>query len=407
MSGPARTLRIAAAALVVTGGLIVASCGGSSVATAPVAQATNAPASTQSVPPAGGSLTLPAAATGQVATLALVAGAPAGLTITASSSATAPGSAPQPSSLKRSAEAISGANPFFFITFTVSGTLSAQLVNSETVSLLSSQPANASYYVEFDDITSSPGTKLGCAGPGTVSGGIATVTNQSASGVCTNGNGNGPSLVAGHTYLVQFYYVAAGSPTSTPTGSSPTSTPTGGSPTSSPTGGTPTGATPTPLPSFTFTNSGADTMPCSPTLCNVPLEVTDGAITFQATFASPNPAATMAANIALNTSQINPSASFPVYNNAAGGTVELYFQVSATPATVFPLTPAITVSGLTGVTQCIFYGYVSSTSNAWTAISPQTGTAPVTGGNATFPAVSPGGSININPAPFYGAIVCT
>ena len=118
-----RALRYAGAALVVSGGLIVASCGGGSVATTPVAQATNAPASTQSVPTAGGTLSVPAAASGQVATFAIGVGAPAGVSLTSSSSATAPGSAPAPSSLKRSAEAISGAVPFFFVTFTVTATL--------------------------------------------------------------------------------------------------------------------------------------------------------------------------------------------------------------------------------------------------------------------------------------------
>jgi len=220
MSSSIRALRFAAAALVVSGGLIVASCGGGSIATTPISNATNAPASTQTVPSGGGSLTLPAAAGGQVATLAFAAGATGGVTVTASSSATGPGNAPAPSSLTRSTEAISGAVPFFYITFTVSGNLLATLLNSETVTLLASQPSNASYYVEFDDITSSPSTKLGCAGPGTVSGTTATVTNQSASGACSNTGGNSPNLVPGHTYLVQFYYVAAGTASPSPSPSS-------------------------------------------------------------------------------------------------------------------------------------------------------------------------------------------
>jgi hypothetical protein len=212
MTGPNRALRLAAAALVVAGGLLVASCGGGSVATTAIGTSTP---NTLTVPVAGGTLSLPAASNGEAASIAVAAGATSGTTITASSSTSAPGSAPAPSSIERSTESISGAVPFFFVTFTVNQSLSATLFSSETVSLLNSFPSTAAYYVEFDDITSSPGTKLGCAGPGTVASLAATIANNGASGACSN-TGSTPTLSSGHTYLLQFYYVAAGSASPSP-----------------------------------------------------------------------------------------------------------------------------------------------------------------------------------------------
>lgn len=245
MSSPLGALRYAVAAFVVSGGLIVASCSGGSIASTPVGQATNQPASTQTIPTAGGTLSIPAASTGQVAAFVLAAGAPAGVTITASSSITGPGSAPAPSSLKRSAEAISGAVPFFYVTFTVSATLSTNFLTGETVTLTSNQPATASYYAEFDDITSAPGTKLGCVGPGTVANLVATITNGNTGGACTNSGTNSPTLQTGHTYLMQVYYVAAGSATATPS-AAPTATATASA-----------SASPTAFPSTAATASAA------------------------------------------------------------------------------------------------------------------------------------------------------
>jgi len=112
--------------------------------------------------------------------------------------------------------------PFFFITFSVNQSLAANLFSGETVALLSSFPANASYYVEFDDITALPATRLGCAGPGSVQSLVASVNNSTASGACSNGGNGNTTLSAGHTYLVQFYYVpAAGGAQAFPCGSAP------------------------------------------------------------------------------------------------------------------------------------------------------------------------------------------
>lgn len=199
------TLRASSAtfsALLVAGGLLVASCSGGT--TTPAAPSTAA--TTQSIPTGGGTLALPAAANGESATVTVGAGATAGTTITASSSTTAPAGAPAPSSIRR-VESIAGAVPFLYVTFTVNQSVAANLITGESVAIFNSFPANASYYVEFDDVTVAPGTKLGCAGPGTVQSLVAGISNSAPSGACSGGNVT--TLVANHTYAMQFYYVPA------------------------------------------------------------------------------------------------------------------------------------------------------------------------------------------------------
>jgi hypothetical protein len=223
-------LRFAAAGMALCAGLL-ASCSGGNVNTTPVS-ATSSPSTSQAVPATGGSLALPAASNGQVAALAFSAGVPAGTTISSSASAAPPGGAPAPSSLKRTTQAVSGAVPFYFVVFTVSAAFSAADIAGESVTLTSADPTTASYFAEFDDVTSTPGTKLASAGPGTIANGVVTIANGTAASSLT--------LQPGHAYLLQFYYVAAGgtatpspSPTATATASaapsaapSPTATPT-------------------------------------------------------------------------------------------------------------------------------------------------------------------------------------
>jgi hypothetical protein len=203
-----RALRVCGASLAFAGALVASGCGGGGSATPnpSVVSATSSPSpgapsspSALSVPAGGGTVALPAAANGQVATLVFAAGAPAGLTLTVTSSATAPGSAPAPSAVRR-ADAIANAVPFFWVTLTPSATLPASLITSELVTLTSAQPANASYYVEYDDITSLPATKAASFGPGSVANLVATVTSATS-----------PALQSGHTYLLQFYEIPAGS----------------------------------------------------------------------------------------------------------------------------------------------------------------------------------------------------
>lgn len=386
------TWRLFALAVVVAGGLTVASCGGGSVGMPP-----NAPASSQAIPVAGGTLTVPAAADGQSATLTFGAGATPGTTITASSSASAPLGAPAPSSFKRSTESIAGAVPFFFVTFTVSQPVTASLVTAETVALLSSFPAGASYYVEFDNITTSPGTKLGCAGPGTVNGLIASISNNSGGGACSNSNGSqSTTLEPGNTYVLQFYYVAAAN-----TSASPTPTPAAT-------------ATPTNSPTSTaqvytfggFSDSTGNTGCQAGNAC-IPIGSTDTANGVSASLTFTQPSVTTDVTVAGATlAQITP-AGFPAYSGS--GTVELYISLTASPSATFAMTPQAQVGGLSGETSCIFYGYVNNTGNslAWTQISPSTGSTAVAIGAVTFPPVSLGSTISISATPFYGAVVCT
>jgi hypothetical protein len=395
MTGSMRALRLMVAALVVSGGLIVASCGGGSVNSTPLAQGTNQPNSTQTLPTGGGTLSIPAAANGQAASVAVAAGVPAGTTITTTSSATAPGSAPAPSSIKRSAEAIAGAVPFFFVTFTVSASVTSNLFSGESVSLTSSQPATASYYVEFDDITSSPGTKLGCAGPGTVANGVVTISNSGASGVCTN-SGNTPTLAAGHTYLIQFYYVLASASPSPSPSASPSASPS---------------PSPTANPAFFAggsANTGA-TSNCNTSAC-VPLSVPAPPFATTVTFGAASAPVTM--SVALGSALQTPSpGTYPAFTGT--GTVQEYLQVSASTNVTVAQTPAIALTGLTGVTRCAFYIYTGS---VWASVSPSTtGTANVTSGSVTLP-MAPGvgangqvnnSAVNINTTPAYGAVACS
>jgi hypothetical protein len=401
MSGPMKTLRLVAAALVVSGGLLVASCGGgSSVNTTPVATATSAP-TVQSIPVSGGSLTL-ASSTSQVATLGFTAGAPAGIQLTASSSNTAPASAPVVTSLKRTPQSgpIAGAVPFFYVTFSVSANFSTQFLSSETVTLGPSNPTTATYGVEFVDMSTTPPTALGDAGPATIGGLIATFVNGA--------NANSPTLTAGHTYLMMFFYIPAGTATPSPGPSSTASSSPSGSPSSSPSGSP--SPSPSGSPSFTFSGSSPDPTGCSSSQCAVPLMFTDGPLMLQATFNSPTVTTTLNGNVATGASQISPSASFPFYT--ASGTVLLYFQASATPAASFPMTPGITLSGITASypTGCIFYGYVAmgGSTPAWTQIAPSSGATHVSGGSVTIAPLTLGGgsTVDLSPTPFTGAIVC-
>jgi len=179
---------------------------------------------TVTVPAAGGTTELAATANGQVVTLGFASGAPA-VSISASSSVTAPAGAPVPSSIKRAAASISGAVPFYFVSFSVSGSLAAQYLTSEAIEITNAQPASAAYYVEFDDTTTSPAVKLASFGPATIANAVATVTSTAIAGSTT-------TFLPGHTYLMQFYYVAA--PVATPTPSTPPSTSPSAAPTSSP-----------------------------------------------------------------------------------------------------------------------------------------------------------------------------
>jgi hypothetical protein len=402
MSGSMRALRLAAAALVVAGGLIVASCGGGSVNTTPVASATSAPV-TQSVPTGGGALTV-ASSTTQVATFTFAAGAPSNVSLSATSSTTAPASAPVPSSVKRAADAVTGAVPFFYVTFSVSANLSTQFISAQSVSLTGSDPATASYFVEFDDITAAPATKLGTTGPVTAANGIATfLSGGQASGSQT--------LSAGHTYLAQFYFVPAAA------GPSPSASPST-APSSNPS------ASPSPSPSATATTAGGFTFSggsdntgsasnCTTTFCE-PLAPPGPPFATTVTFGNASGPVELFVALASGvnpSSQISPSASFPYFTGT--GTVEEYLQLSGSTNVTFAQTPSVTVHGLTAVTGCTFYTFTSG--SIWAQVSPPTGSASVLSGSVTMPmAAGVGGNgvpnsnpVNVGPTPAYGAVVCS
>jgi hypothetical protein len=374
----ARALRMFAAAVVVAGGLIVASCGGGSVATTPLSTATSAPA-TQSIPGTG-SLNVASSST-QVASVGFT-GAPAGISLTATSSTTGPGVAPAISSFLRTTESISGAVPFFYVTFSVSANISSQYITSESVTLTSSDPTTASYGAAFDDITTSPGTELGTAGPGTIANGVVTIANPVSA--------TAPTLQAGHTYLIQFFYVPAGtvqpSPSPSPSASASPGFFTGGS-----------------------ANTGAASN-CGTTACaalSVPAPPFSTTVTFGAASAPVEMFVTLGSGLQ------TPSPG--TYTSFTGtGTVEEYLQISASVNVTVAQTPSIMVTGLTGVSGCRFYIFTNN--NIWAEVSPATtGSTTVTNGSVTLPmAPGVGGNgqpngqpVNIGTTPAYGAVACS
>jgi phospholipase C len=175
-----------------------------SLAPNPVATLPNtaSPATSISVPATAGTLSLPTAG-GNTPAVSVAAGAPAGLTVAATASVSAPANAPAPSSAARSTSSVTGASPFLYVTLQFSATVQTSLLTSESVTLANGPQTGFSYYVEIDDITSAPATKVVSIGPGTVSGSTVTIANP------TKGNAAFPNLLAGHTYVLQYYATSA------------------------------------------------------------------------------------------------------------------------------------------------------------------------------------------------------
>jgi hypothetical protein len=379
-------LRLAAAAVVVTGGLIVASCGGGSVQTTPVLQSTSAPG-TQSIPTGGGSLTF-ASSTSQVATMGFAAGAPAGTTISATSSTTAPSNAPAVTSLKRATESVVvGGVPFFYVTFSVSANLSAQYIASETVTTTSSQPANATYGAEFADITSSPATSLGDAGPATSVNGLVTLLNGT--------NTNPPTLQAGHTYLIMFFYVPSGTVQPSP---SPTATATSGTQAAFPCGSAP------PSASGTLSNFVTGSPIPYPALGSCNANITFGS----GTTIAPGTQISVTTSLALPSGA--PTA-LPTNSNGGGapkGT--LVFETLNVTAGSITVPVGATASPVQTVTiastgTCSTYGQsFTSTGQPWQGTSSGT----LSGLTVTFPAGQSSQTTTLNTAgsPYFIAYLC-
>ncbi|MFY9780381.1 MAG: alkaline phosphatase family protein [Candidatus Baltobacteraceae bacterium] len=184
----------------VAAALLLAGCGGNGSVT-PAASPPPV-TSTQAVPTTAGSIALPAA-NGIASSLSIAAGAPSGLTVTATSFSTAPANAPAPSSALRQVKSVAGATPFLYVQLQFSGTLQASYLAGETLTLPTTPVASGGYYVEIDDTTVSPATKLLSVGPGTVSGQTVTIADP------TTGNAVLPAFLSGHTYLLQFYTASA------------------------------------------------------------------------------------------------------------------------------------------------------------------------------------------------------
>jgi hypothetical protein len=401
-------LWFAAGVLLATASLVNCSSGSSTVPPSIVISPSPSPAATAqtasgtvSVPTTASTVPLPSVAGGQLASLAIGAGAPAGVTINATVSNVAPSSAVAPSSIKRSAQSLADAVPFFWVTFTVSGSLPASFFAGESITLGAADPTTASYYAEYDDITSPPATKIVSYGPGTLSAGTVTITNTGVSA---------SSFVSGHTYLLQFYYIPAGDATPSPAPSaSPSPTPSA-SPSPTPSASpsptpTPTPVpTTTPLPAFTFSGSTAtdNSSQCNPTAACQMLYLSPGGLF---SFSAPSAATTLTATAASGASQISPSSSFPYLTGM--GTVIEYVQLSASPAVSFLGSPQIMLNGaVNGETSCSFYGYENlGAGYAWTFIA---GPASTNGSSVTIPGVElAGATFGLSPTPFYGAVACT
>jgi len=418
-----RFARLSAPVTIVALAVAVAGCaGGSTVAHNPVstpsASAGSGVTSTITIPAGGGSVAL-ATVGGQTATFDFSGSGIAGTTITATSSTTAPGNAPAPSAVLRRPQALAGAVPVFFVTFTVSPSLTAASIASESVTLGANDPTIATYFAEYDDITAAPGTKIFTFGPGTVANGTATIANG-ATGLTSP-----VTFEAGHTYLLQFYYLPVGTASPSP-GSSPSAS-ASSAPSPTPSAGSSSAPSPAPsasaLPAFTMSGGNDECLTttagsCGPTASGSTLAFTDGAVTFEAGFASPTSTSTSPLSLylqgATSTAQISPSASFPVYNNVAGGTVQVYFTLNTangsnvpTGSATYANTPQLVVSGVSG-SGCIFYGYnTTGSTSGWGPVVPATGSETVSGGSVTFPPSTVGGSgITVNATQFLGAIVC-
>jgi hypothetical protein len=390
-----------------------------------------ASSASQAIPTSGGSVVFPAAG-GITATFVFAAGVPAGTTITGNASTTAPSGAPAPSSERRSIKAIAGAVPIQYLSFTVSQGFSATLLTSILLSLASSDPAGASYYIEFDDLTA--GTKLGTVGP-----------DSDVSGTVTfpTGGSDAPTLSTTDTYLAQFYYVPAGSASPSPVASSspaaspspsaaasvaPTSSPsTAASPSASPSSSpssspsaSPSGSSGDGLGQFLTFDGGADVASCVATTAGAcsALSSTDGAVTVSATFPSvPTSASStpldLYIQVATSVTQSSPAGVLP--NFTGTGTVYAYLVVYTgtgsgvgTPSgsLLYTMTPAFKVSGVSGTT-CNAYIYQS---NDGIAYSWQTGiypSEPVSSGSVTFPSQTPTGTVNLQAAQSLLAVACS
>ncbi|GAC1426277.1 MAG: hypothetical protein NVSMB64_32730 [Candidatus Velthaea sp.] len=379
-------------------GTLLAGCGSSTSTAAALPAGPPAGASTP-LPTSAGTLTTPTVA-GRSVTFAIAAGAPAGDSITMNAAASAPANAPAPSSVARKPQAIAGAVPFFWVTFTVSLATPTSVFAAESVTL-GTLPSTANYYVEFDDVTTPAGTKLGAQGPGSIANGNVTITNGGGGGGGTN------TLNPGSTYLAQFYYLPAGSPV-------PSSTPSA-APSSSPSAAP--SSVPSPVPSAssspniaTYTFGGPPaSVAVSPgqtpsPISNPSYNGVSASISFDS---SASTAATLKSALSKSDASDITPAGFATLTSA--GTIVTYFELSANVSVTFNNTPAFSISTAASLPAgtCSFWAYTQQGSSGFNWHTIESGTKSGTTVNfAALPAAQVGGQVSFGPTPFYGAIAC-
>jgi hypothetical protein len=389
---------------------IVAGCTGGSSGVAPSAQATASasPGSSNTqliaIPSTAGQVAL-AVVAGTTPGFGINSGAPAGLTMNATGSVTAPANAPAPTSAVRKSAAAVSATPFLYVTATFSANVPAGIIGSELLALSSSLPAGNQYFCEIDDITPGSAGKVGTFGPVFPSGGVVTIVNGTAS--------SAPSFTGGHTYLFQFYQlpVSTASPSPSPSPSpsggasaspSPSPSPTG-SPTASP---SPQGST-TPVPAYSFTGPSGSTASVTPPTLPGPLVPATGTgygtygahVSIQ--FGSETTSAPFSLGIALGSTSadISPSNTFPFYTGSAA-TPLFYASITSSAAVSFAQTPAVTVTvtnGFGSSNLCSLFAYANNNGGpfSWQAFA----SANVSGNSVTIPAVTspPGETVDLTP----------
>jgi hypothetical protein len=208
-------------------------------------------------------------------------------------------------------------------------------------------------------------------------------------------------LQAGHTYLIQFFYVPASASPSPSPSASPSASP---SPSPSP--------SPTANPAFFAggsANTGA-TSNCNATACAA-LSVAAPPFSTTVTFGPASGPVEMFVTLGSGLQTPSPG----TYTSFTGsGTVKEYLQISGSTSVTFAQTPSIMLTGLTAVTSCTFYIYTNS--GIWALISPPTGAAAVTNGSVTLPmeqgvngngVPNPPNPVNLGTTPAYGAVACS
>jgi hypothetical protein len=360
------------------------------------------------IPGTAGTVSLPAVA-GVTPAFGIAAGAPAGLTMTTSTSTTAPAS-----SEARKTDSGATITPFLYITATFSANVNAGIIASEILTLPSSLPTNVGYYcVIFDITTTTPSQLAGPYGPVVPVNGSVTIPNGTSA----------PAFSTGHTYAFEFYYQSLASPTPTPTATA-TATGTGASPSPSPTGTgaspspTPTGsAAPTPSPSPTPTLAGTATAPpnfaltgatattatvtppTAPGLLVLPASGgygTYGAhVSVQFGTESTNAAFALSAGLGSTSADISPAGQFPFFSGSV--TPLFYFAIESSAAVTFTQTPsiAITVTSLPSDT-CSLYIYANTGGSAYQWVQVPGTTVNFFGYSFSIPAVAPVGGTNLS-----------